>query len=197
MSCEQRECETIRRRDGAAEWSFRFCRCSNSAPGRTGSRAGPGGDLRRRRPPRAPEAPSRRTPAEGVWSSAENVSHAPSPTRGDPKASGEFSTPAPQSGRPSLTTVPHRVPPAAARGVAPLTPDCRGTLGLSEHSCAGEDAVRASHFAAYPVIRSTIVSTLSPDAISTARALFEVSKPRALPLGELPRSGLDGVDGGG
>ncbi len=38
---------------------------------------------------------------------ADNVSYAPSPTRGDCKASGEFSTPVPQSGRPLLATVPH------------------------------------------------------------------------------------------
>ncbi len=38
---------------------------------------------------------------------ADNVPYAPSPTRGDCRASGESSTPVPQRGHPSCTTVPH------------------------------------------------------------------------------------------
>ncbi len=65
----------------------------------------------------------------------------PSPTRRGSRASGEFSTPVPQSGRPLLTTVPHRGRLPAARG-DPSDPGCRSTSGLRWHSRAGKDVVR-------------------------------------------------------
>ncbi len=60
--------------------------------------------------------------SEGVTCpNADNVSYAPSPTRGDCKASGESSTPVPQSGRPLSATVPHGSA-SGGKGRGPLDP---------------------------------------------------------------------------
>ncbi len=72
----------------------------------------PGAGMQGGHAPSRRRRPSRRKPSKGARAQAlDDVSDAPSPTRGDCKASGvvrKSSTPVPQSGRLLLTTVPHR-----------------------------------------------------------------------------------------
>ncbi len=90
----------------------------------------PGGGCKGATPLCPPEAWPSRTIESLVCSNADDAPHAPSPTRVDCRASGESSTPVPQSGCPLFATVPHRSS-LRRQGRAPLTPGCRGTLGLT------------------------------------------------------------------
>ncbi len=87
----------------------------------TGSRGTLVGDARGHTPC-PPEAVSSDTIENLVYPSADSVRDAPSPTRGDYGPSVDSSTPVPQRGHPSPTTVPQKSASGGRGRETPLTP---------------------------------------------------------------------------
>ncbi len=91
--------------------------------------------------PFARRRPGRREMSEGVSVKRGRRAGCPLTNPRGLQASGEPSTPVPQSGRPLPTTVPYGSDSGGKRVRPPLSPAGRRTLGLSYRNPSGEDAI--------------------------------------------------------
>ncbi len=92
--------------------------------------------------PFARRRPSRRTPSEGVRVQPRtHVSHAPHQPAGIPERAVSSQR---RFHKTDARCVPRFLMEAASggKGVRPLDPGCRRTMGLSEQRCAGKDVQR-------------------------------------------------------